>query len=555
MNRTYRSYDIVWPETAVFWGAGATQTLGIKTTRQLSEAISKLADDKEPSIQKRIEEALGSQVADKYGRSIENLLYFIGENDDVYHSEKETRLKEEFSDQSLEQAEQCVRELREVYRWDVLKAVIKICPQINGLVSLQDLFTLLDMHINGGVGFRVGVSSEKGLGQLTKEQLSMAQHTVKLLIVTMHSIAYEQMLESSPDLLNAYQGFAACLYQLMKEEGLRRASEDKDLARREFYLSSFSIISMNWDPILLWQSFCANEQFNNRKDRPYIGSPALPLKMYHDLGHFMGVRQVDGEDPGVWYPFNETVVQRINDPDHVTGRRVRVGKFYFPHGSVSWRECPNCAKLVAYLGHEWKHDTHSLFPPLPLPKLSFGFDAKSKEEHEAHASGRADAIQCPFCGSMTRTWHTPLVMQSTFKGNHPPYVEEIQRDMRVSLEGAKHIVLMGYGLPPDDFIYRSILASRRNHGGVVKCSIVSYFAGADAKWLEGTEVNQLIQDVEAKDRKNPILTTIESARALFGDDNVRVYAAGVPRVFLDSTSGKVDLEKVRQLLYPISLND
>ena len=62
---------------------------------------------------------------------------------------------------------------------------------------------------------------------------------------------------------------------------------------------------------------------------------------------------------------------------------------------------------------------------------------------------------------MTYMRDTPLILQSSFKGNHPSYLEEIQRDMRVCLENTKHVVLLGYSLPADDVIYRAMLSARR----------------------------------------------------------------------------------------------
>lgn len=86
------------------------------------------------------------------------------------------------------------------------------------------------------------------------------------------------------------------------------------------------------------------------------------MKLFHDLAHFMAVRKIDGDNPSHWFPMNETAVQRLNDPEHVTSRRVRVGKFYFPHGCHGFRECPNCGKLTFYLGSKWKLDSPDLFP-------------------------------------------------------------------------------------------------------------------------------------------------------------------------------------------------
>ena len=75
-------------------------------------------------------------------------------------------------------------------------------------------------------------------------------------------------------------------------------------------------------------------------------------------------------------------------------------------------------------------------------------------------------------------------MQSNFKSAPPPYIEEIQRDLRAVVQEADHIVFMGYSLPPDDVDYRAFFAARRSRGPErpVKCSVVVGKDG-ERRWL------------------------------------------------------------------------
>ena len=43
----------------------------------------------------------------------------------------------------------------------------------------------------------------------------------------------------------------------------------------------------------------------------------------------------------------------------------------------------------------------------------------------------------------TEQHHTPMQMQSNFKSPPPPFMDEIQRDMRVIVGNADHVILMG----------------------------------------------------------------------------------------------------------------
>ncbi|WP_147564372.1 hypothetical protein [Clostridium tyrobutyricum] len=71
-------------------------------------------------------------------------------------------------------------------------------------------------------------------------------------------------------------------------------------------------------------------------------------------------------------------------------------------------------------------------------------------------------IQCPFCGIMVSSINTPIVMQSNFKGDYPPSIENIQLDMGISANRAEHIILMGYTLPKEDVIYRTMFSAKIN---------------------------------------------------------------------------------------------
>ncbi|MFT8872853.1 MAG: hypothetical protein ABF868_11255 [Sporolactobacillus sp.] len=327
---------------------------------------------------------------------------------------------------------------------------------------------------------------------------------------------------------------------------------DKELKRKEygygsrkFYMFSYAVISMNWDPLLLWLIFNAHKEKNDSSFRPNLGIPPRPMKLFNDLAHFMAVRQVDGKSPAAWFPMNETAVQRLNDPTHNSDRIVRVGKFYFPHGSHGFRRCPKCGKLTFYLGNEWSIDSESLFPPQILPCLS-PQAPRSKEEEDEIRDGVYDAVQCTHCGTITEAYHTPLVVQTNFKGNNPSFIEEIQSDMKVAIEKAKHIIFAGYSLPADDFIYRSILSARRNMSkgdeDAVKCSVIGFDSLAPDQWMRKDDLQRFAADHP----NSEFMKTCQRVMDIFGKQCVRGYGAGFPNVFLEN--GEVSKEKVEELM-------
>ena len=148
-----------------------------------------------------------------------------------------------------------------------------------------------------------------------------------------------------------------------------------------------------------------------------------------------------------------------------------------------------------------------------------------------------DSRECIHCKTLTESHHTPLQMQSNFKSSPPPFMDEIQRDMRVVFNKADHVVLMGYSLPPDDVEYRAFFSAHRRRSAdkpndSVKCSVV-VGREHDHRWLGPSEWPRQLATM--KNGEAPRIT-LEAARDLFGEENVRFYGGGIPQVWLDGGS-------------------
>ncbi|WAA12020.1 hypothetical protein [Fervidibacillus halotolerans] len=517
---TFQPY---WPETIFFIGAGATAPLGMATTKGIGESITILTNEKIP-LKERIRLAYQMERKEILEEMMGLFLFFEDqpENSVKYGNTIGFNRKRR-------------KELLQIFDWPSLKKMTKRCPRHDKILSTQDLFNLIDMSIQSKQG--VYVDNEF----IPPERMKATRNMLVLLISLLHKVNYLQSLQLKSSLFDQYYGFAKILTELMVEEGLKRARE-YELNERAFYLFSYAIINMNWDPLFLWFIFNAHKEWNDQKEGTGVGKKYhVPLKLFNDMAHFMAVRSVEETTPEAWFPLNETAVLRLNNEEHVTDRRVRIGKFYFPHGSHGFRECPNCGKLTFFLGNEWKVKTDSLFPPSIIPSLAKGNRPKSIEEKRAYEEGAYDALQCPHCGSLTYAYHTPIIMQTNFKGSYPPYIEEIQRDMKVAVSKAKHIILFGYSLPSDDIQYRSMLAAKKNDG--VKCSLVNFHEHGPDQWLYGDDLKQFIQS-------HPHDSVSEIAKQvidLFGKEHVRAYLAGIPKVFTENNH--VSRKKVEQLLH------
>ncbi|PBB06466.1 hypothetical protein CKW00_03825 [Salimicrobium humidisoli] len=517
------SYEPSWPDNMLFVGAGASLPLGFSTTDNLGNMISSLVEEEELSTEECVNKAIKDH-SEEIKKEWVDLLNMLDSRNQDKRAERER----------LGISEERYNELCSIYDWRALKALVRLCPKVEGMLKLQDLFNLIDLSISANQGVFVGDDFVR------PEQLHPARNMLILLITMIHKMEYDQAVKNNKETYQQFYQFSLVLGELMWEEGLDLAKEHS-LNTRDFYLFSYSVVSMNWDPMILWFLFNAHYKLNNPSSAPGVGNPPQKMKLFHDLAHFMGVRSIDTPTLSLWYPMNETAVQRLNDPEHQTGRRVRIGKFYFPHGSHGFRECPYCGKLTFYLGDQWKVLSDDLFPPSIIPSLGYTDKAKSAGEEKAYGSlGKFDMIQCIYCGAETEAQHTPLVMQTNYKGQHPPYIEEIQRDMNVAVSEAKHIILFGYSLPSDDVHYRSVLTAKKKKG--VKCSIVNFDPDGEDRWLDGEELEAFL-----KDHPSSGCTDVgESAIELFGRKNVRAYLKGIPNVFMEN--GAVSKEKVKKML-------
>lgn len=514
IKKTIDNFKPYWPETVIFWGAGATANLGMSSTSKIGEIIYTLSGINScENLKERIKRAFPS-VEDKIKDELESLLTIL--NQGAY---------EKKSKEDLGFSKKRIIELKTIYNWFIVKEIMKRCPGIkNGEFNLVDLYNLIDLHIKTNQGF----NSEKAY--IRPEQLIVARNTLNMIITMIHAIEYRLALRDKRKEINRYYEFALELGKIMQREGFERINDGIKLYDREFYLFNYAIICMNWDPIFLWILFNAHRKLNNTSEN---------IKLFTDLAYFMAVREIEGDSPSHWFPMNETAVQRLNYNEELTRERFRIGKFYFPHGCHGFRECPNCGKVTFYLGNEWNIYSKSLFPPQIIPSLAYN-NYRSLEEKEKYDYGKIDAIQCTHCGHITETHHTLLEMPTNFKGSHPPFIEEIERDMKIAIQKAKHIIFMGYSLPKDDLIYRSIFAARKQIGkDSPKCSIVNFDSSLPDRWL----YKEQLLSYNIDNSKREIFNNISE---IFGKDNIRFYGKGIPQVFLEDD--KVSKKKIEKLL-------
>ena len=522
-------------KTVVFWGAGATASLGIRTTQQQSAFIRDLAQLETP-LDKRVHKALGDKVGSPWDDALRDLLLILGDDRTVKEATEVAReievMQRHWEPTSSFEVRQRILQLRAAYDWPALKAIVKACPGIQAdkdKFKINDLFNIMDLHDQSGHGFHADDTF------LTPQQVGSAKSALKMLLHAMFFIDWQVACRDKKEQLALYYDFALALGRRMQRAGLERSDEIYE--SQDFYLGGVSFVSMNYDPIGLWCQTVANRDLNKSAAVPHIGNPARKLEVFLDPAHPVpGDRIGRDQRQRIWHSMSEAVVQRLNEAGH----GIRVTKFLLPHGCLCWRECPNCGKLSNYWGRSWAMDSRTLIPPPPLhafvPNVVIG-DARTGSERGAWMRGEVDARECVHCGTLTYAHHTTTEMQSSFKGRPPAFIEEIQRELRVVMKDVQHIVLMGYSLPEDDFIYRAFFAAHRSDPRWrVKCTVID--KKGNWKWLDPDELGRRPDLHES--------TAVGAARDLFGADNVRFYGGGVPDVFLEG--GTVQDHALERLL-------
>lgn len=536
-------------KTVIFWGAGATASLGMRTTEAQGKFIKCLtgADNHKNKEQKPLEEriavALDSNKNEQWHDAFYDLLTILGddpENEDTINDISEKQLnvmsRNWWQGASKQELKNRIIHLRLVYDWPALKSIVCICPGVlTDTFKINDLFNILDMHIPSGSGFRTPYSGKQYSVQedfLDARRLIGAKNALRMILGGLFYVDWQKCISSKSAILNQYKDFALHFGRRMQRDGITLAREQK-LDDSKFYQGDISFVSLNYDPIALWIQFIANRELNKSPNVRHIDSPATPLNLFHNFGHLIPARHIgrDRNKPLLWYPMNEAVAQRINKAT-VSDYRVRLTKFLFPHGCLCWRECPDCGKLSAYHGDEWNIASYGLFPPPPLKAFDKNIcpDWLNAPEKESREDGNVDARECLHCGTLTYAENTQTVMQSSFKSQPPSFIEEIQRDLRATAMQANHIIFMGYSLPPDDVTYRAFFSARRrrieeknNEGKEVHCTIVN-FNENKKDWYKSDTLKK-VKHIEV----------VKAACDIFGDKNVRFYGGGVPDVFLENS--------------------
>ena len=258
--------------TVIFWGAGATASLGMQTTRQQTKTLRDLASrqKEQTSLAQRIEAALVGKTEEPWTSALHDLLTILGDGDEteeaasiftITQNQMRAMLRNWRHGADDDEIRNRIVTLRTLYDWPALKAVIDVCPGVQGEgdgFQLSDLFNVLDMHGQSGHGFRV-----KEGEFLTPQRVLGARNALKMLLQTTFYIDWQ--LRSC-----GKEKRSGTPLRLRRRDGTTHAATVgwnwleaiPPFDEREFYMGDVSFACFNWDPIALWCQFVANRNLN-----------------------------------------------------------------------------------------------------------------------------------------------------------------------------------------------------------------------------------------------------------------------------------------------------
>ena len=574
--------------------------LGLPTTAEIGRIISILAGI-DPSgtlsynatLSQRIEKAFEKwPIPPKIHESFKDLLLVLNDGDGAKDSDKEMgehikhvhRVSEAYADQlnipkdKRLEVEACFNHLHHIYDWIGVRSVAKYIARkwqendaTRGEIEYQDLLTTVDQLIESNLG----MPTEELFCDYDKRHLSERVYLIdkpRLLGIQrclshLTSTIQRMVIQSRPGKLSKkklapYWAFAKVLADLMKEESQAFYRRGYDPDERCFYYYSYSFISYNWDPIMARLIFQAHKRLNDEK----INIGGSVLRLFNDSGEGIGIRKIkDKEDSGteglLTFMMNESTCKRVNDRKYRGGaksRLLRVGKMLFPHAGLGWRICPRCGKLFTDFGENLE-DLYSTvaFGPDLLPDINVAWDHRTSMEEEHEKYGDFGVVQCIFCGSLTRPYDSPLILQSGIKSERHYVMEGIFRELGLVVGNAKHIIFAGYSLPKDDYVYRCFFQSSWA-GKIAKgrresrfCSLINYDPGYARSvgyipWLEGNEIKKYLR---SKKGETSTKETVRNLLGLFDKSDIRLSLLGFPGV-VTKRSDKDLREATIDLLYP-----
>ena len=126
--------------------------------------------------------------------------------------------------------------------------------------------------------------------------------------------------------------------------------------------------------------------------------------------------------------------------------------------------------------------------------------------------------------------------------------------MKIAISNAKHLVFMGYSLPIDDIIYKSIIATKVLGEKLMITLAVGYDSEAEDRFYNENEAKEYWDKLDYKRKKSMGKETYDMLKSILNNRvkenlTIRMYFRGIPNIFDAKTDDEVN-KKVKDLFYP-----
>ncbi|QOJ28319.1 MAG: hypothetical protein HRU80_05275 [Ignavibacteriales bacterium] len=519
-------------KSLIFIGAGATaQIMG--ATEELNRIIYSLFSSK-------TEDFYENSFEDDHNKGFNTLLKLL--DPAKMDSEIERKASEYASiyDLNPEELKFSLRGLSSIYDYECLSHLVSITAnQTEKKVDLMLLYSTIDLLIKD----QGGLQAEAKFFDLTRIRKARS-----LLNVVIHTILMCQTANAikSPQKTIPYLSFVNELVEYTRLESIELGKKHSgDFTDPDFVNFGYSVVSFNWEPLILGMIFKAHKDFNHSGMTPYLGNNCLRLRLFNDFGLTIGsLRKDNKNDVGkVWYQGHESIAIRVNDSEYPS-RLMRVGKFLFPHGSLAFRMCPVCRKTNFVV--RGIDNLLNYFGPGILPEFNdfYSQGLLTEAESKSFKRGHFDALECYCCKNIMRMVDTPLIMQTAFKDKYPPILEESLYELTVQLIKANHLLFIGYKCSEDDVVYRSKILAAIANSKDKKVSVVLFDrALQDQNWFEREELKQKLESplVNSETKK-----LIQNFLDLFQSEDIKIRISfkGFPQVVTEGSSPQRGLKQL-----------
>ncbi len=530
-----------FPDTLIFFGAGATASLGLPTTEEQEKFLKLLIG--EGSIKKRLQgcDDLSAEALDDFDRTLKLLFDGDGKETELgAHQVREKAIKDFENDikKVLENGHLFNKNLSvhltryfntyvfPYYDWLAFKSIYRDFTETSETVRLNHILSVISKALIENIALPTRELFSKDESSIFpvyvnyKQRLEGALRIYKLLIFKLFK---HKIRKTNNKNFNLYEKFFKEAFDI--SINFRSLETGKKSAiSREGFISPLSYATLNWDPVvpfyLVKQAKSVNNELAYKGKRVYVsyGGPFLVFKMTgrEEVGYIVD------EDAAF---FTNLITYERKKSSLLT----RLVKFFPAHGLMNLRVCPRCQSAFII----FPNDVSSLSPenlwdiflldPLPSKEDLKIIKNRHFNSYTISNSWLPSQIMCPICRSPTFFFDTFILIQSILKLEDSPLMKKVYYEYAERASKAEHIIFIGYSFPSDDVTHLlSLLAMKTGVNKERKITLILKKRGYNKKiWYSLKDINNIDKTT---------MNSLENVGLIAKRKNIRISFLGFPLI-------------------------